>query len=333
MKGLSVTICTFNPDREIFQRVLTAIAGCAIPGEWPLEYLLVDNNCTVPLTSQSYVQDFLAATKNARVVVETEQGLTASRKRGIMEASYDHILFVDDDNELAPDYFSELHKLSGRLPFVGACNAGIIEVEFIGKVDAWYHEKGKVHFQQSEIDRTIWGNDSRAFRHWPFGTGLMVKKDVALHYVEQVTKGCFSLTDRKGGVLTSGGDGQLVACALSLGYGVGRSKELKLKHLIAARKTTLPYLTKIDYGIYFSNEIFMHECFPHQFRAFTRLQEMRILFKLFLFDIFMFLVRSDLKKFAMEVVKKVGTINGKRVAAGKPLPGVLKHLEKRIISR
>jgi glycosyltransferase involved in cell wall biosynthesis len=333
MRGLSIILCSFNPEQKIFDRVLNAISQCRFPDDLRFECIVIDNNSAVPLAQQPYVNKALAEIANSRIIIETQQGLTSSRKRGIRESVYDHLLFVDDDNELAPDYIVQLVDVINRYPFIGACNAGKIQVEFIGDVDPWFPTKGKIHFQESRLSKTVWGNDSGTFRHWPFGTGLMIKKDVALHYLKQTENGRFTLADRKGKLLTSGGDGQLVASALELGYSVGRIKELHLKHLISSEKATISYLTRQDYGIYFSNEIFMKECYPENFKPFSVRRETWIFLKLFFFDVFRFLFKRDLKKYAIAVATTAGTISGKRMATGRPAPLFSKLIEALIIKK
>lgn len=329
MNGLSVVVCTYNPEPGIFERVLRALGRCALPNLLPVEWIIIDNNSTPPIKNELYVRGAVSIIPNARIVSENRQGLTSSRKRGIRESVYNHILFLDDDNELLSDYLTQLADLICRYPFIGAINAGVINVEYIGSVHPWFSKKGKVHFQDSHLPQTVWGNDSHTFRHWPFGTGLMVKKEVAMRYLEQTETGRFSLTDRKGNLLTSGGDGQLVACALELGFAVGRAKELALNHLIASRKASISYLTRQDYGIYFSNEIFMKECYPDRFRVFSKWREAYILTRLFSLDLFKSVLKGDLKKYAISVAVTIGTLNGKRAASGKSfslVPGMLEEI-------
>src|SRR5690606_14727822 len=124
--------------------------------------------------------------------------------------------------------------------------------------------------------------------------------------------GRFSLTDRKGGTMTSGGDGQLVACALELNYGVGRAKELRLNHLIASRKARISYIMRQDYGIYFSDEIFVKECYPEQFRRVARPRELLILLKLFSVDLIVHVLRRDLRKYMIKMAATAGKLDGKR---------------------
>ena len=55
----------------------------------------------------------------ARIVCEPELGLYAARHRAIRETDGDWIIFVDDDNELRPDYVSEGVRFISEHPEVG----------------------------------------------------------------------------------------------------------------------------------------------------------------------------------------------------------------------
>lgn len=327
--GISIIVCTYNPDEQIFKRVLTALAKAVSTANNNVECILIDNNSNVTLSAEDYVQQFLKLTGSSKLVIEKKQGLTQARIRGIKEAQFDHILFVDDDNELAADYLVQCIRLKEQYPFIAAFNAGIIAVEYIGQVDAWFQKKGLEHFQSSDIPFTVWGNDSSSYRHWPFGTGMLVKKEVCNRYLEKVEAGVFTLTDRKGTVLTSGGDGQLVSCAIEMGYGIGRARELSLRHLIAARKATIHYLTKMDYGIYYSNEWFLKECFPASLRFISGTKAV----KLFIFSTLRAGIAAtrqfDFKSFSIQLAALAGRISGNREANGKSIPFWLKWFTKR----
>jgi hypothetical protein len=62
-------------------------------------------------------------------------GLAYARRRGVMEAAYEYIVFCDDDNWLAPDYLSIAREILFD-PKVGAAG-GQAEPEFEGPVPAF----------------------------------------------------------------------------------------------------------------------------------------------------------------------------------------------------
>src|SRR5215216_3255811 len=96
---LSVIICTHNPRREYLERALAGLAAQTLPrDQW--ELVLVDNASNPPLEPWFDV----SREPKPRLIQETQLGLTHARLRGVRESSGEIIVFVDDDNVLAPDY-------------------------------------------------------------------------------------------------------------------------------------------------------------------------------------------------------------------------------------
>src|SRR6516164_3769231 len=121
----SVILCTHNPRPEYLGRVLASLRGQTLPAkEW--ELLLIDNASTRPLAQTVDISWH----SRGKHIWEVELGLTAARLRGIQEASGELLVFVDDDNLLAPDYLAQARAISARCPDLGAFGAGILEPEF-----------------------------------------------------------------------------------------------------------------------------------------------------------------------------------------------------------
>src|SRR5277367_5769846 len=96
---ISVIVCTHNPRADYLRRTLDALREQNFPlNKW--ELLLIDNASEKPLAE---VYD-LSWHPQGRHVRELELGLTAARVRGIRESNGGLLVFVDDDNVLAPDY-------------------------------------------------------------------------------------------------------------------------------------------------------------------------------------------------------------------------------------
>lgn len=92
---LTVIICTYNRAKYIGPLLESIAANDLSKAEY--EILLVDNNCT---DNTSEICDAFASNHpdvNFCYVVETEQGLSAARNKGIKEAKGDIIVYIDDD--------------------------------------------------------------------------------------------------------------------------------------------------------------------------------------------------------------------------------------------
>src|SRR5580658_7466146 len=113
MPAISVIICAHNPRRDYLSRALDALKAQSLPREqW--ELLLIDNASKEPLANSLD----LSWHRGGRHVLEKELGLTPARLRGIREASGEVLVFVDDDNVLAPDYLDHALGIARSHPFV-----------------------------------------------------------------------------------------------------------------------------------------------------------------------------------------------------------------------
>ena len=101
--NLSVIICTYNPDLTIFNKCLEAIS-IASAIKKPYEIIIIDNNSTNSFLKNPFVQSFIHK-QSAKLICETKAGLTPARLRGIAEATGDLLIFIDDDNFIAENFF------------------------------------------------------------------------------------------------------------------------------------------------------------------------------------------------------------------------------------
>ena len=99
---ITLIICTYNREKYIGP-LLDSIAKNDYPTT-DYEIVLVDNNCTD--NTRGVCEQFAEAHRDItlRYVVETEQGLSAARNKGIKEAKGDIIIYVDDDALVDADY-------------------------------------------------------------------------------------------------------------------------------------------------------------------------------------------------------------------------------------
>jgi glycosyltransferase involved in cell wall biosynthesis len=246
MKGISIIICTHNPRRLIFERLIKALQNLNT-GTIKNEVIIVDNNSKPALSDRNYVIDFIESIPFAIVKSEPNPGLTAARLAGIKIAKNDWLVFFDDDNEPEADYLNKVQELVCSYPKVGAWGPGSIDVEYLSDVSEWL-QYNRAIFQQR--------NDSAIKfdlqQHWqpcyPYGTGMVIKKEIAEEYVTRVESKRYTMSDRKGKSLSSGGDVQMVLTGIDLGYAAGVAPELRLKHLIERDKTRFRYLLKLIYG-------------------------------------------------------------------------------------
>lgn len=325
--SFSIIICTYNPESDIFLCLLNAILQ--FDKRSPThEVIIVDNNSSPGLERNELVRDFLKQKQNARIINETKPGLTAARLAGINESKHDWIVFFDDDNEPNADYLIRAAEAIDDYPQVGAWGPGKVKVIYTSSYEPWL-ESQKDLFQQRAEMRTIFDNQQSWQEYYPFGTGLVIKKIIAVEYALRVENGVYTLSDRKGKSLSSGGDVQLVFTGIQMGYFAGVIAELKLTHLIDASKANIKYLVKQQYGtasasIKAFNQVFINTKIDVQpVSNYIIIKRIYSLYRIHR-------SRIDKKDFQLLVASKMGEINAAGIALGSSKPFVLKWFEKLI---
>jgi glycosyltransferase involved in cell wall biosynthesis len=242
MVHASVIVCTHNPRLIYLRRVLEALRSQTLPLEqW--ELLLIDNASSEPLTSTTLDMSWHP---HALLFREEKLGLASARLRGMQEASADLIVFVDDDNVLATNYLSEAIRIKRDWPILGVWGSGTIVPEF--EVEPAEHLReflGMLVFRND--NRALWSNVIRA-GVWAWGAGQCVRANVAMSYRQYFENSAIKITDRTGGTLFSGGDGEICFVAYNIGLGVGTFPELKLTHLIPKERLSEDYLVRLAEG-------------------------------------------------------------------------------------
>ena len=236
---LSVVICSHNPREDHLHKTLCGLQDQTLPTDkW--ELLLVDNASEAPLTAERK----FSWHPNARLIREASLGVTFARLRGIAEAQGDTLVFVDDDNVLAPEYLEAALAICAHHPFLGAIG-GRIDPEYEKTCPEWF----KPYEQVLAIRGPKTARWSNAWDDWqsqPWGAGMVVRRKVCEAYAKMVDADPRKLgMDRAGRSLFSGGDTDMVLTCLDLSLGYGVFPELVLKHLIPPSRVEPDYLLKI----------------------------------------------------------------------------------------
>lgn len=249
---LSLAICTHNPRADSLERTLQSLQKQTMPVEqW--ELLLVDNGSTNNMVE---TMD-LVWHPNARVVQETRIGLTMARLRGIQEAKAELILFVDDDNELAPDYLNNLVQIAAKHSMLGVIGAGRIIPEFEESPDPRLLPYTPM-LALREVAESYWSNDPKDGT-LPWGAGMAVRREVADRYHAMILADPDKQRlDRAGNTLNSCGDDEFSWVACEMGFGKGIFTELSLVHLIGRSRVQKEYLLRLAEGHAFSRSMLAH---------------------------------------------------------------------------
>ena len=263
MDKFSIIICAYNPIALNFIRLLKALERIqAYSPELLLEVLFIDNNSCPALFDQSYFREFSSRFPNGKYIIEKKAGLTSARMAGISASDGNWLVFFDDDNEPYYDYLVTLKAAISQYPNVGVWGPGLINVEFVDQSNHPWITKYKVQFQERNYTEVIYSKNKQWQQFYPVGTGLCVRNDIAKEYLKNVKSGIYSLSDRKGQILSSGGDVQMVLTGVQMNFDAGLHPGIKLNHLIAPSKTKFSYLLKHAFGTASSNLPAHNEIFP-----------------------------------------------------------------------
>lgn len=153
---------------------------------------------------------------------------------------------------LCDDYLAEAQNIGDRHPFLGAWGAGVITPEFEAPPPPWA-KPYLPYLALHEFDFVRWSNNVDDWEATPVGAGLIVRRNVAERYSEDLSAdGARNQFDRRGKSLAGGGDIDLAYSSRWFGLGWGNFPTLRMAHLMPRERTTKEYLLKIMEATSFS---------------------------------------------------------------------------------
>ena len=234
---LTVAICTRNPRRDYLDRVLAALAAQTLPrADW--ELLLIDSASDRPLTAAPAAAAGLAA----RIVRLEISGLLRARFAAIAAATAPVILFLDDDNVPAPDFFAQGLAVAAHWPQLGCWGPAVIAPECESPPPPGI----SAHFGRMaccDVPADRWSNTLDVV---PPGAGLFLRLECARAYA------AFAEHDPRRQLVGEtadrffrGDDTDLVFHILKSGRGAGQFRTLHLRHLLPSRRLTEDYVVTL----------------------------------------------------------------------------------------
>ncbi len=215
------------------------------------ELIVVDNASAQPVAELVDLSWHPAA----RVLVEKRLGLTRAQFTGFHAASGEVLLYVDDDNILAPDYLYQVLVVMGQAPKLGAVG---------GKSLPRYELPPPEWFPALSLDLgcrdlgeaplvASWRGVEAASRSYPkctpIGAGMAIRRCAFAPYVSEAEADPFRAgLGRKGCDLASGEDNDIMMSLLTRGWDVAYFPQLRLEHLIPANRLTRDYLGRYAYS-------------------------------------------------------------------------------------
>ena len=246
MPALSVIICTHRPRREHLAATLAGLAAQTLPvADW--ELLLVGTGDAE--TARRVAEFDLAWHPHVRLIDQPHEGIARSRRRGLQEfvaGSADVMLFVDDDNVLAPDYLAQGLAIARREPRLG-CWGGQLKGRFAVPPPDWIEPFLKyIAVFPFERELRLKGSFQGTHDPIPPTAGMFLRRILAEHHLKMLAAKPERLA--LGGsreAPLAGEDMDLGLGVLDIGYEAARFPELALEHLIPAERLTEAYIARL----------------------------------------------------------------------------------------
>lgn len=249
MSDIAVIICAHNPREDFLRAALSALQAQTLPfPRWDL--VLVDNASTKPLANRFNV----GWHPLGRIVCGRELGLTKARLNGLTQTTAPLLVYVDDDNVLAPDYLETVLRVAAGNLQVGVWS-GSVELEFETSPPEWTRPY-RTFLAERRIEQNQISSDSRLVEPLPVGAGLCVRREAMQRYMDRVVNDPLRQElDRNGKQLSSGGDTDIALTISEEGWDRGVFKALRVRHLIPSDRMTEDYLVRLAAGIRFSTNL------------------------------------------------------------------------------
>lgn len=169
----SVIFCTYNREKYIYN-AMKSIAEQDFSSQ-DYEIVLVNNNSTD--STESICNQFQKDYPHIvfRYFLETNQGLSYARNRGVAESRGEILVFVDDDATAFDHYLSSIDILFKEHPSVRACGGPIQPVYEVTK------PKWLSHYTEQLIGGALYEGDSvEPFRNgrYPGGGNSAFRKEI-----------------------------------------------------------------------------------------------------------------------------------------------------------
>lgn len=164
MSKYSIIICSYNRFELLTETVDSVIS--VLKNRQDYEVLIIDNKST---DATPYLEEKYSSNKKVKYFLETKQGLSYGRNRGLQEAKGKILVYLDDDIELVDNYFEICDEIF--LDSSIAISGGKV-LPFKVAIPNWLPKK--YYFLVSIYDL---GNSSKIVKYLMGGNFAIRKKD------------------------------------------------------------------------------------------------------------------------------------------------------------
>lgn len=235
----SIIICTYNREKYLYDAL-----KCIVENDFSTagyEVVLVNNNSTDNTESECkrFHNDFPQV--NFRYFVETNQGLSFARNRGIAEAAGTVLVFLDDDSFAGKNYLKNLSENLATYPDCCAFGGKITPLFESGEVPKWLSK-----WTYSWVSAINLGNKAKLFKGktYPIGANMGIKADILSKTGNFNTK-----LGRSKKNLMAGEEKDIFNRIKNLGMNIYYFPDIEVQHVIPPQRTTTGYIVKMGQGV------------------------------------------------------------------------------------
>jgi glycosyltransferase involved in cell wall biosynthesis len=236
---LSIIVCTYNRDKYLYG-ALQCIAENGFPTD-AYEIVLVNNMSTdnTEAECQRFKNDYPDV--NFHYFVETNQGLSFARNRGIVESQGETLLFLDDDSYIQEGYLENLQRQLDTHPEADAFGGKIDPVFETGEAPKWLSKWNYSWVSAINMGDNVCQFKSKAF---PIGANMGIRKAML-----EKTGNFNTQLGRSKKNLMGGEEKDLFERIRQHGGNIYYFPDVVVHHVIPPSRTTKEYVKRLGEGV------------------------------------------------------------------------------------
>lgn len=242
-EGVSVIVCCHNSAQRL-PETLRHLATQKVPVGIDWEVVVVDNasNDDTHQVTVAFEDQFPPG--RLRIVHESQMGLGHARLKGLQDARYEYLSYVDDDNWVAENWVSTAYQYFQAHPRVGAFGGRGEPVFEGGNMPTWFPSFAGAYAAGPQYEEEGDITDARTSLLW--GAGLQIRKRVFSGLVQ--TGFYFMSVGRSGASLSSGEDVELCLAIRAAGWRLHYLPDLRYRHFLPQSRLSWQYLRRLFRG-------------------------------------------------------------------------------------
>lgn len=236
---ISVVVCTYNREKYL-DKSISSLADQTLDKD-KYEVVLVNNNSTDGTAARSKeLMGKLGDRVSIRYFLENNQGLSYARNRGVQEAKFDLICFIDDDAVAEPEFLENILSFFNSNHNAAGIGGKIIPLYVDGK-PKWMNR-----FMEGLVAKVDLGGQIMKFKgnKYPIGCNMTYTRE------HLISVGLFDPDlGRKGNSGEASEEKDIFLKIINLGKEVYYLPTAIVHHVIEKTRLEKSYISKISKGI------------------------------------------------------------------------------------